>query len=106
MDNRAGKGRDGKNTGTYTKANGDTFVGTWVDGYPIDGVYTWKNGDTYKGKWVIDYNYNPPKNSTFDGRALPEKGRQGRVKDKDNNDIDLIKKDVLYGVTLPRIVSK
>jgi hypothetical protein len=39
--------------GTYTWANGDIYVGDWVNGLITgQGTYTWANGDIYVGDWV------------------------------------------------------
>lgn len=45
--NRSGKG-------AYMWANGDHYVGRWVDDKKERGILTWANGDRYDGYWKDD----------------------------------------------------
>lgn len=38
--------------GAYMWANGDHYVGRWVDDKKTQGTFTWANGDRYNGSWL------------------------------------------------------
>ena len=45
---------DKKTQGTFTWANGDHYVGKWIDDKKTQGTFTWANGDRYNGSWEDD----------------------------------------------------
>ena len=41
--------------GEYAWANGDKFVGQWINGKRVgQGKYVWENGAIYEGDWSFD----------------------------------------------------
>ena len=51
-----------------TYANGDTYVGTYVEGKKAsDGVFVKKNGETYFGEWLDDMWHGQGKWTAADG---------------------------------------
>ena len=63
------KANSSNGKGTKTFANGDKYVGDWVDSRKAgQGVYTWANGDRYEGQFNAD---------NFDGKGTKELRKTG-----------------------------
>ena len=65
-------GRNPATHGAYTYPNGDTYIGSWLNGAKHGkGVYTFANGAVYEGNFVND-------NMSGDG-TLYENGNRDNV---------------------------